>query len=79
MPTIFREKGYRFSFYSYDIGEPMHVHVTKSGAEAKVWLNPLALAWAKDFREHEIREFLGLVAENRAVIESAWNERSGNQ
>ena len=41
MPTIFREKGYRFSFYSYDLGEPMHVHVTKAGAEAKV--NPLAL------------------------------------
>ena len=66
MPTIFREKGYRFSFYSYDLGEPMHVHVTKGGAEAKVWMDPLALAWAKGFREHEIREFLDLVEIGRA-------------
>ncbi|PYJ80164.1 MAG: DUF4160 domain-containing protein [Verrucomicrobia bacterium] len=78
MPTIFREKGYRFSSYSYDLGEPMHVHVTKAGAETKVWMNPIALAWAKGFREHEIREILDLVAANRAVIESAWNERRGN-
>jgi len=78
MPTIFREKGYRFSFYSYDLGEPMHVHVTKAGAETKVWMNPIALAWTKGFREHEIREILDLVAANRAVIESAWNEHRGN-
>ena len=78
MPTIFREKGYRFSIYSYDLGEPMHVHVTKAGAETKVWMNPIALAWAKGFHEHEIREILDLVAANRAVIESAWNERRGN-
>ena len=78
MPTIFREKGYRFSFYSYDLGELMHVHVTKGGAEAKVWMNPLSLAWNKKFRDHEIRELLDIVAANRAVIESAWNERHGN-
>ena len=78
MPTIVREKGYRFSFYSYDLGEPMHVHVTKSGAEAKVWMNPLLLAWNKRFLDHEIRELLDIVAANRAVIESAWNERRGN-
>jgi len=41
-------------------------------------MNPIALAWAKGFREHEIREILDLVAANRAVIESAWNERRGN-
>jgi ribosome-binding factor A len=78
MPTIFREKGYRFSFYSYDLGEPMHVHVTKDGAEAKVWMSPLVLAWSKKYRDHEIRELLDIVAANRAVIESAWNERRGN-
>ena len=60
MPTIFRVNGYRFSFYSYDLGEPVHVHVTKGGAEAKVWMNPLALAWNRKFREHEIHEVLGL-------------------
>ena len=52
MPTIFRVNGYRFSFYSYDLGEPVHVHVTKGGAEAKVWMNPLALAWNQIGRAH---------------------------
>ncbi|MBI5396155.1 MAG: DUF4160 domain-containing protein [Verrucomicrobia bacterium] len=56
----------------------MHVHVTKAGAEAKVWMNPLALARNKGFRDHEIREILDLVAASRGVIESAWNERRGN-
>jgi hypothetical protein len=56
----------------------MHVHVTKGGAEAKVWMDPLALAWSRKYRDHEIRELLDIVAANRAVIESAWNERRGN-
>ena len=78
MPTILREKGYRFSFYSYDLGEPIHVHVTKAGCEAKVWLNPLGLEWNRGFREPEVREILDLVIANRGVLESAWNERGGN-
>ena len=41
MPTVLRKKGYRFSFYSYDLREPMHVHVTKDGREAKVWMRPI--------------------------------------
>lgn len=64
MPTIFRQKGYRFSFYSYDLGEPMHVHVTKIGAEAKVWMNPLPLAWNKQFRDHKSGSF------------STWSQRT---
>ena len=42
MPTIFRENGYRFFFYSNegDPREPAHVHVQKGSGEAKVWLEP---------------------------------------
>ncbi len=78
MPTIFREHGYRFSFYSYDLGEPMHVHVTKEGCEAKIWMSPLSVAWSQRFRDHELREILALVESHRTMIETAWNERSGN-
>jgi len=35
MPTVFIHNGYRVSFYSYDLAERMHVHVFKSGANAK--------------------------------------------
>ena len=78
MPTIFREQGYRFSFFSYDLGEPVHVHVTKAGCEAKVWLDPLSLAWSRGFRDHEVSEILALVESHRNLIHLAWNERSGN-
>ncbi|MCE7983862.1 MAG: DUF4160 domain-containing protein [Caldilinea sp. CFX5] len=44
MPTIFREKGYRFFFYEADLIEPIHVHVVKSGKTAKFWLMPLSVA-----------------------------------
>ena len=37
-------KGYRFAFFSADIGELPHLHVTKGGAECKVWLGSLQIA-----------------------------------
>jgi len=44
MPVVFRERGFRFFFYS-DEGsprEPVHIHVEKDGVEAKFWLSPAA-------------------------------------
>lgn len=38
-PTVFREGGLRFYFFSRE--EPrMHIHVQGTGGEAKVWLEP---------------------------------------
>jgi ribosome-binding factor A len=78
MPTVLRAKGYRFSFYSYDLREPIHVHVTKDGHEAKVWMQPTAVAWNRGFRDHQIREVMEILESNRQLIETTWNERSGN-
>ena len=77
MPTVLREKGYRFGFYSYDLGEPIHVHVTKEGREAKLWLNPVRVAWNEGFRQHELREIVQIAEANRTLIEKKWNERIG--
>jgi hypothetical protein len=38
-PTILREQGYRFFFFSRE-EERMHVHVHCSDGEAKFWLEP---------------------------------------
>jgi len=38
-PTIFREKGYRFFFFSREETR-MHVHVYCGDGEAKFWLAP---------------------------------------
>ena len=42
-PTVFREAGFRFYFFSRE--EPrMHVHVHCADGEAKFWLEP-AVDW----------------------------------
>jgi len=38
-PTVFRESGYRFFFFSRE-EKRMHVHVISSEGEAKYWLEP---------------------------------------
>jgi hypothetical protein len=45
MPTVFQFQGFRFFFYSNegDPREPVHIHVRKSGSEAKFWLDPVGL------------------------------------
>ena len=42
MPTVFRERGFRFFFYSNQGSprEPIHIHVEKNDVEAKFWLHP---------------------------------------
>ncbi|MBI4663862.1 MAG: DUF4160 domain-containing protein [Verrucomicrobia bacterium] len=72
------ERGYRFSFYSYDLGEPIHVHVTKAGCEAKFWLQPTRLAWNRRFREHELVEIVEILSANESLIVEKWNERPGH-
>jgi hypothetical protein len=38
-PTVFKENGYRFFFFSSE--EPrMHVHIVSGNGEAKFWLEP---------------------------------------
>jgi hypothetical protein len=41
MPTVLLLKGLRFFFYSNENSEPIHIHVTKGGAEGKIWLEPV--------------------------------------
>ncbi len=49
MPTVLRERGYRFSFYSYDLGEPIHVHVTKERCEVSYGFGRRGLLGTGDF------------------------------
>ena len=73
MPTIIRVKGYRIFFVSFDGSEPVHVHVRRGDAGAKVWLVPLRIAWS-EFKEHEDRDILRIVAENKKHILEKWHE-----
>ena len=47
-PTILREKGYRFFFFSREESR-RHVHVSAANGEAKFWLEP-TIALARNHR-----------------------------
>mgnify|MGYP003589919743 CR=1 FL=1 len=77
MPVVFREAGYRFHFFSNegDPREPAHVHVTKDGADAKVWLYPLVeFAYNRGFVARTQRWILSVVEARRDEIEEVWND-----
>jgi hypothetical protein len=80
MPTVFRDRGFRFFFYSNEGSplEPVHIHVEKDNAEAKFWLLPqVNLAYNEGHDSRTLREILGMVESNKDLIERAWNEFFG--
>ncbi|MDA3852024.1 MAG: DUF4160 domain-containing protein [Spirochaetaceae bacterium] len=77
MPKVFEINGYKFFFYSNE-GNPRercHIHVRKSGNDAKFWLSPnIAIADSWGFSGKELNEIEKTVLENKDLIEEKWNE-----
>ncbi|WP_430429792.1 DUF4160 domain-containing protein [Parasphingorhabdus sp.] len=77
MPVVFRENGYRFYFYSNegDPREPIHIHITKGGSDAKFWLYPeTALAYNFGFNASALNLLEKIVSERRTDIEEFWHD-----
>ena len=73
-PTIFREGGFRFYFFSREESR-MHVHVQNQSGEAKFWLEPtIELAQHYCLSRREINEALRLVQEYENDIRNAWRK-----
>ena len=79
MPTVLRQDGYRFYFYSHEPNEPPHVHVDKGGATAKFWLQPISLARSVGFAAKDINAISRLVRDHRKRLIEAWHEHFGDQ
>lgn len=80
LPVVFRQKGYRFFFYSNegDPMEPLHIHVRKGEAVAKSWLVPqVCLAESYSMSSAELRELIEVIKDNKDLIERYWNEHFG--
>lgn len=80
MPTVFQEDGFRFFFYSNEGSprEPVHVHVEKSGMEAKFWLSPeVSVAYNDGYDARTLRRLMHVAEANRERIERAWYEFFG--
>ena len=73
-PTVFREKGYRFFFFSRE-EERMHVHVTCAEGEAKYWIEPeVELARSHGLSKKQLTEVARLVKGRRDEIENSWRQ-----
>ena len=77
MPTVLRQGGYRFYFYSNDRGEPPHIHVDGNGDSAKFWLDPVTPARNLGFPSHEFRRLMTVVEQHRDEFLEAWDEHFG--
>jgi hypothetical protein len=73
-PTVFREGGIRFSFFSREEAR-MHVHVQSAEAEAKFWMEPeIELCENFGFPDREVGRIIKLLKERQDEIRQAWNQ-----
>ena len=77
-PTVFKEKGFRFFFFSKEESR-MHVHVSSPKGEAKFWLEPIvALARHINLSQKELKEIQTIVEERANEIKRAWKKHFRN-
>ena len=73
-PTVFRECGYRFFFFSREETRP-HIHVYSGDGEAKFWIEPkVELTRNYGFTKPQLREIQTIIEEHRDVIQTAWRK-----
>jgi len=73
MPTIFREDGYRFFFFS-DEHLPRHIHIEKGDSYVRIELLTLSVTDSYRISQKEIKKLLNLVEQNRKMMIGAWDE-----
>jgi len=77
-PTVFRERGFRFFFFSRE-EERMHVHVHCADGEAKYWLEPaIKLAQNYGLSAHQLATLNEIVEEHENELINAWNSHFRN-
>lgn len=77
-PTVFRERGYRFFFFSRE-EERRHVHVHSADGEAKFWLEPaIELAKTHGLSDQKLAKIKKIVEEHEHELINAWNSYFGD-
>jgi hypothetical protein len=75
MPVVFRERGFRFHFYSFEGSprEPVHIHVQGGNADAKFWVgDAVALAYNRGLNSRDLALVTLIIRARRAEIREAW-------
>ena len=74
MPTALQIGPYRYYFYSYDCGEPRHMHVDREHQSVKFWLDPdVALAENHGYSRKELRDIERITRENLEALRYEWD------
>ncbi|MBE7533875.1 MAG: DUF4160 domain-containing protein [Chloroflexi bacterium] len=74
MPTALRTGPYRIYFYSYDCGEPRHMHVDREKWSAKFWLDPdVALGENRGYNRKELRDIERILRDNLENLRNEWD------
>ncbi|WP_363929054.1 DUF4160 domain-containing protein [Thiocapsa sp.] len=77
-PTVFRDNGYRFFFFSRE-EERMHVHVVSGDGEAKFWLEPeIELAKNHRYSRKQLKHIESLIEVRYNELISAWRQHFGS-
>jgi len=76
LPTVLRQEGYEVVIYLND-HPPAHVHVFKGGGEAKVNLDPVAVAQVWKMKRPTVRKAKRVVAEHQSSLLEQWEEING--
>ena len=77
-PTIFREAGFRFYFFSREEAR-MHVHVQCADGDAKFWLEPhIEAAQNAGLSERQVRVVQLLVEAHIDEVRRAWKQHFGS-
>ena len=63
-----------FYFYAEEGTEPPHVHVDKGDGTAKLWLDPVRLAWTEGLKMSELKHILRIAGHRQAKLLEQWNE-----
>ena len=75
MPTIHRESGYSFRFYSRENNELPHIHIWGKGGQLKVWLaKDLEIAEVYSIPPHEQTKILKIIENNKQKFLYEWFE-----
>jgi hypothetical protein len=72
-PTVFRERGYKFFFFSLEESR-MHVHVRSPDGEAKFWLEPeIELSTNYRLSKVQLDQVQKMVEAHFDELVAAWN------
>lgn len=72
MPTIVIN-GYKFRFYSSDFLEPPHVHIIRGNNVAKIWLEPVTVAYNHGYNRPILNRLIKLTKEHQSELLEAWH------